>query len=98
MTEKEMKLKLDQAARLINEVYNAAQLKYGNDAQVFFESESFYVIMTAQKRQSHIKVKGDVYCHISSLKVGDVVRFVHSPMYVLAPLVSCLRWTPNMHN
>lgn len=70
MDDKTVQRKLDQLTKIANELHEEAQRRYGNDAQLFFESGGTFYIMThddgaVRDRQDAVVMQSKSYCQMS---------------------------------
>lgn len=68
MDDKTLQKKLNQLAKLANELVEEAKARYGEDGNLFFESDGYFHLMDgdssagAGERRQHIQFTSEPYC------------------------------------
>jgi len=68
MNDKALQKKIDQLAKLAQELHEEAKRRYGTEAQLFYESAGSFHIMTndddasCRERQEHIRFTSNGFC------------------------------------
>ncbi len=68
MDDKTLQKKLEQLAKLAQELHEEAKRRYGPDGQLFYESAGGFHIMTgddnalSRERQNHVRFSSRTYC------------------------------------
>lgn len=67
MTDALVKHKMNQIAKLCDELHAEAKRRYGKDGLLFFECEGYFNLMDGDSlhgRQKHVKIKSDYGCSL----------------------------------